>query len=1224
MMYNSTRYIKFYVLVLLISLQYVSFSQQYNFTKYSLVQGLVQSQAHVLFEDSRGYLWIGTDGGVSMFSGKEFVNYTIADGLSNNQIRAIFEDSKGNIWFGTKNGYACRFNGTGFTRYNKKHGLESHTVYAFAEDSAGIIYLGTEGKGLFKYQNNKFNRINLIGDTLYNSVKALYITRDGKVCVGSSNYGLFIIDNDNIVNLNKKDGLADNNINAISEDHSGNLWIATVNGVSKYDGKVFNNFYMSNGLCDDNITTVICDNSGYMWFGSFGSGACKTDGRNFLYFNENNGLCSNFIHHICQDRSENIWFSSESGICKFDSERFRHLTVQDGLPSNIIMSVYEDSGGNVWFGTYGGGVSKYYDGKFHTYSSADGLCGDIIYTICEDSKGNLWFGSKGSGLSILIKDDENTGNARFRNYDVSNNLPSDMVYSIIRDRYDNMWIGTLGGGICIYNGESFTNISENQGISSNNIYVLYEDSKGNIWIGTDNKGVDMLFARCTSNDLIKNKKIESTDIINITNTYGLSNDLILSIAEAKNGDIWFGTYGGGICKFDGKEIFSYSVEDGLNSNSVYFLLMDSRDFLWVGTEKGINRIPVGTKEDFSLIKTYGRDEGFRGIESNLNAAMEDSKGYLWFGTVNGVTIYDPSDDLPNDFEPQTNITDIKLFFESTDWSVFSDSLMNWTFLPYDLVLPYNQNHLSFEFIGIDLKTPQKVKYKWILEGFDRQWSPVSDKHEATYSYVPFGDYTFKVKACNGDGIWNKEPVSFSFSISPPFWLTWWFYVIMGIIFITVIISIIKVRERKLEIDKRILEEQVRIRTRELQKEKEVVEFQKKEISEQAEELEATNKELEKLSIVASETDNSVIIADAEGRIEWVNAGFTRLYGYTLEEFKREKGDNVFEVSTNKNIKEDLELCIHEKKSVIYTSPNTTKDNKEIWVQTTLTPILDSDNNLLKLVAIDSDITTIKEAEEEIKQQKQEITDSIEYASRIQTAILPPGDYLDDVLPCRFILFKPRDIVSGDFYWLKKKNNKIILVAADCTGHGVPGAFMSILGVTFLNEIVSKAKDIKASQILNELRDNVIQSLHQTGKWGEAHDGMDITLCIIDYNERTLEFSGAYNPVYLIRNKELIEIKGDKMPIGIHTSIKDSFTNHKYSLMEDDRIYMFSDGYIDQFGGPKGKKFKTNQFKEILLKIHEEPIDRQYEILNKTIEEWQGDMKQIDDILVMGIHLTNNQ
>ncbi len=258
--------------------------------------------------------------------------------------------------------------------------------------------------------------------------------------------------------------------------------------------------------------------------------------------------------------------------------------------------------------------------------------------------------------------------------------------------------------------------------------------------------------------------------------------------------------------------------------------------------------------------------------------------------------------------------------------------------------------------------------------------------------------------------------------------------------------------------------------------------------------------------------------------------------------------------------------------------------------------------------------------EEIEMKNQEITDSIHYASRIQTAILPPVDYAQKILADKFILYLPRDIVSGDFFWLHELDSKLITVASDCTGHGVPGAFMSMLGVAFLNEIVSTVDSIQAHEILNQLRDHVIKSLHQTGAEGESKDGMDIALCIYDLQNMKLEFAGANNPLYLIRDEELITYKGDKMPIGIHQLADESFTLNEIDLKKGDIMYTFSDGYADQFGGPKGKKFMSKKMKELFLEIHKLDMDVQKKILKDSLYNWMENHEQVDDVIVMGVRV----
>jgi serine phosphatase RsbU (regulator of sigma subunit) len=258
----------------------------------------------------------------------------------------------------------------------------------------------------------------------------------------------------------------------------------------------------------------------------------------------------------------------------------------------------------------------------------------------------------------------------------------------------------------------------------------------------------------------------------------------------------------------------------------------------------------------------------------------------------------------------------------------------------------------------------------------------------------------------------------------------------------------------------------------------------------------------------------------------------------------------------------------------------------------------------------------------IEQKSQSITDSIQYASRIQAAVLPPINFLTELGIDNFILYKPKEVVSGDFYWGMRNQNRIVVAAVDCTGHGVPGAFMSMLGLAFLNEIFNNNELGNAATILNLLRDEVINTLRQKGVIGEARDGMDISLCIIDKEAGKLDFAGANNPLYLIRDSSLIIVEADRMPIGIYFTSDKPFTNKTLEIKKGDYLYLFSDGYADQFGGRgrKRKKYMYRPFQQLLLRNHFKPMDLQKEILDNTFEKWKGDNEQIDDVLVMGLHL----
>jgi serine phosphatase RsbU (regulator of sigma subunit) len=274
-----------------------------------------------------------------------------------------------------------------------------------------------------------------------------------------------------------------------------------------------------------------------------------------------------------------------------------------------------------------------------------------------------------------------------------------------------------------------------------------------------------------------------------------------------------------------------------------------------------------------------------------------------------------------------------------------------------------------------------------------------------------------------------------------------------------------------------------------------------------------------------------------------------------------------------------------------------------------------------ILETNEELMTLNEA---ISKQNNEIIDSINYAKRIQAAMLPPETYVSELLNENFILYKPRDIVSGDFYWIKQVNQYIVLVAADCTGHGVPGAFMSMLGMSFLNEIVQRREITQANQVLNELRKQVKYSLRQHGQRDESKDGMDMALCVIDMKSMQMQYTGAHNPLYLIKEvngtPELNEIKADHMPIGYYHGKDKSFVNHDIQLEMGDTFYIFSDGFIDQKGGEANKKFMSKNFKNLLLEIHDQPLCDQKEILEKRLADWIGNNSQMDDILVIGVRV----
>ncbi|MDA3892610.1 MAG: SpoIIE family protein phosphatase [Salinivirgaceae bacterium] len=395
---------------------------------------------------------------------------------------------------------------------------------------------------------------------------------------------------------------------------------------------------------------------------------------------------------------------------------------------------------------------------------------------------------------------------------------------------------------------------------------------------------------------------------------------------------------------------------------------------------------------------------------------------------------------------------------------------------------------------------------------------------------------------------------------------------------------------------------------------------KEEIEQQSQHLQEINEELEELSIIARETDNGIKIMNGVGRILWVNEGYTKMHGYTIEELQGVENFDLLGEQANIDIQQLVNVWYGDKQPITFESLNKTKDKKDIWVQTTLTPILNQEGKIDKMIAIDSDITIIKKAEREIFIKNQDITSSISYAKRIQEAMMPPFNILSNKFKNSFCFYKPKSIVSGDFYWTTQRHDRLVIACADSTGHGVPGAFMSMIGMSFLNKIVNEKGFVSPDIILNRMRMNIINHLRQDGSESMAGDGMDMSIITIDKRNNKLEFSGAMNPVIIVRKGDLIELKPDRMPVGFFDNEDRPFTATTLNLEQNDTIFMYTDGFHDQFGGPRGSKLKAHRFKDLLKRTAEQPYHEQKEYIVSEFNTWKGKYPQVDDVLLIGISI----
>jgi PAS domain S-box-containing protein len=647
--------------------------------------------------------------------------------------------------------------------------------------------------------------------------------------------------------------------------------------------------------------------------------------------------------------------------------------------------------------------------------------------------------------------------------------------------------------------------------------------------------------------------------------------------------------------------------EGLPNSFIYSILQDNNGMIWITTNKGAASLHPETLK----VTSYDLYDGLQDYEFNTNAAYKSKGGEIYIGGPSGMNRFNPSLLLSSNVNPSIVITTLKL----NDADYVSEVDLNQI---EELNLDYSQNNIYFEFAALDYSFPQRNRYRYKMEGFDENWIESGSGRMAKYTNLDPGKYVFIIQGTNSDGRWSDFEKRIVIVITPPFYQTVWFYILVFFAVSGLVYLFYKYRVMSLKKTNKMLEDKVTNRTLAIEEEKK--------------KLELLNEQLEKLSIVASKTDNAVIIADENGVIEWINEGFGRMHSF-LNNHEEYYGKTIGETSSNSNFQKYLDSAVKNRKSFSYESENVNFEGKRYAVQSTLTPIFDDSGALRKIVIIDTDITERKKNEEIIREKNKDITDSINYAVRIQQAIFPDDSKMKEILRDSFVLFKPKDIVSGDFYFiepiLSNEHHELAgFAVGDCTGHGVPGAFMSIIANNYLKQSLHR-KDINSpAQALDFVSENIYLTLSAKSGNQIIRDGMDVAFCVIDYKTNILTYSGANRPLILISDGKMTEIKGDPQAVGYQEVVK-PFTLHKMNVKKDDIIYLFSDGYSDQFGGPEGKKFKYSRFKELLLRIHTLSLPEQKKILNEEFESWRSgsktgnldkELEQLDDVCVMGVKI----
>ncbi len=1251
----------------------------------------------------------------------------------------------GLIYIGTQSGGINVFDGRQFDGFHGKE-FSSLTVWKIINASDGSLWIASE-TGLFQSKNNVLKQFTEQDGFTNSPVWCVFEDRLNNIWVGTEDHGLYMFNGKNFTHYGINDGLGFSKVNAIGEDADGNIWVGSyghgvariknhkaknVTGVSHFDAKLVNAFLL------DGQNRFFCASDQGVW--QLDEDIFKRP--DFI----DSSLNTVGIIDIEEGQGSSIWVATEEeGIYVYQNDMVHVINDENGLNTNYIYDLYRDNNGNMWVGTDGTGFSLFHGFAFTSYNKKVGLSSNQIMCLEEDRFGNMWFGSE-KGLDRMGPD------GQIESFTEDTGLPHNYVTSLLEDHAGNMWVTTIDGVIVYTNqGDSiYTPVQFND----HEVYSVYEASPGEMWLSTD-MGVEVL-----KEDTVYTLLPEVLGDVTINYIY-----------EDRDGVMWFLTEDQ-VISYDGERSHEYSLPEktgsfrditqddqgnhfvlhqsgisvlrkdgptilldkstGLSNNSPYFVrFVDG--FLWVGHQSGLDKIVLNPNGTINSKRAFSKADGFGGVETNDKAFMVSKDGSVWFGSIKGAYRYVQENDIPKTTAPFMLLSNLRIQYGAVNWRKEYPDLKEKNGLPVDPVFNHEHNHISFDFTGIDFQNADGVVYQFMLEGYDSDWSPETKESSASYPYLPPGKYTFKVRCRDAYGNWSNER-TYAFEIEGPFWKKTWFYAIIIPLSIIIIYLLLLWRTRRLSRSKRRLEELIRQRTFELQKNnkdlerlsivaREIydavlicdahgnIEWYNRSFHEMAgyetleefkaskygqiknlkdlssyeelpaviagfhevdrpfrydslhisktgnkrwtggtltpiynkkgklkniigvytditdrktfeDELQEKNKELEKLSMVAERMNEAVIITDEFGVIEYYNFGMVRNSGYTSDEFGMiiKEAHTIQNLSSNKNIEEIVQNFHVSSKTIFYDSFHNKKDGGVMWTTASLTPVY-QDGILRHIVVVYTDITERKQIATRLMQTNKDLTDSIVYAKQIQRAVLPDIGIMQSYFRSSFVLYKPRDIVSGDFYWFSHIRGVLIFAAADCTGHGVPGAFMSMIGNEFLHQIVNNSNIDAPHQALEKLDKMIIRALHQSEEGvASTKDGMDIALCAVHLDSMMCQFAGAFNPLYIVRNGELLIYEPTKESIGGSSDHEKGFFSHEFQLEHGDSLYVFSDGYTDQFGGPKNKKFTRKRFKQLLLEVNHLSMDEQHERLNDTLKSWQGDQKQVDDILVIGVKI----
>ena len=754
-------------------------------------EGLPQNTVPAIAQTRDGYLWVGTELGLARFDGVRFSVFDKSNTpeLKSNAVYALLADHQGNLWIGTNGGGLVRFQDGRFQPYGEAEGLSSGLILCLHEDRAGDLWIGTDGGGLDRLSHGRITVYRMQDGLANDTVFAIAEDRDGTLWIGT-HAGLSRVAHGRFKTYTTKDGLPADYVRCLYPARGGGLWIGTNgSGLARFQNGTFKAYRKEAGFGVSSIASLWEDDRGSLWIGTVGAGLARFAGGRFASFGSKQGLASDDVWALHQDPLGGLWIGTGGGgLHRLESGKFTAYDAGEGLSADQLLGVFEDSEGSLWMGTNGGGLNRYRDGQFKVFTTRDGLADNLVFTICQDRPGSLWIGTR-KGLNHLER-------GRFALYTRRDGLPSDIVIASYVDRQGVLWLGGRAG-LTKFQGGRFTTYTTKDGLSSNYVLAIEEDRQDGLWIGTAGGGINLL----------KNGRFTIYG-----SAQGLSNAIVWALHEDDAGVLWAGTNGGGLNRLEGGKFTAYTTRDGLLDDAVFRILEDDTGNLWMSCDRGIfrasrrdlNAFAAGRAKSVATF-SYGTSDGMKSRECNGGfqpAGWKARDGRMWFPTMKGVAVFDPK---------QVGSAEPVLA------PILEEALMDRrpVKLRQNAAAPVGHGELEFRYTTTGFYAPQKITFKYRLQGFDRDWVDAGTRPTAYYTNIPPGSYRFEVMVRNAEGIWGPPGASWQFSLAPHYYQTLWFMALCVLGLAGVAATAHWVHVRRLRENERLLSQRVEQRTREL-------------------------------------------------------------------------------------------------------------------------------------------------------------------------------------------------------------------------------------------------------------------------------------------------------------------------------------------------------------------------------------------------------------------------